>query len=101
VIKLLIQPTGVISEAMPYPYYCDRDGLVKHQHIWQGQPEKCIGFAHKDDRFVIAIDFCEIESKIEDIQTSGMLPVFMNDDGTIFTLKCKCKIKLYQEKTNG
>lgn len=69
---------------IPYPYWINPDnGNVERQDAWKGTPQKLLGFATPDDHFAVAVPWHEWVA--DPTHGTGLLPVFMNADGSIHT----------------
>lgn len=95
---LKIQPQNASSSPRLYPFYCNPKGEIQHQDFWNGRPKRCIGFVLPSSRFNIAVHIDQVQAELKRVQNKNMLPVFMDKDGGIYTLKEQVKVEFIDSK---
>lgn len=95
---LKIQPLRATEGPRLYPFYCDPKGEIRHQDFWRGNPRRCIGFALPENRFEIAVNFDQVQAELENVRNKKMLPVFMDQDGGIYTLRERTEIEFIEPR---
>ena len=86
-----IQPTQAgaafgeydVHQPVPYPYHIDSDGNVLRQDFWRGDPSRLIGFQATREQHVDL--FYTDWFKGEADAVVGMYPVFVTDQGEMYT----------------
>ena len=84
-MRIKIQPRELSNYELPYPYFIYANGNVGRQDFWKGHPFTLVGFNRKPIAGNIDLYF-EDWWKVPPL-CFGMYPVFLNKDGTMFTLK--------------
>jgi hypothetical protein len=69
--------------SLPYPYYITEDGSVDRQDFWKGEPSRLMGFQKDPDVQHVDI-LAEDWLKDDDIDVTGMFPVFVDEGGTMW-----------------
>jgi hypothetical protein len=78
-----ITADGTELTKLPYPFYVDENGNVGRQDVWQGVPERVIGFAR--DLAVQEINLWWPTVVQDPPQAVGMYLVTQDADGSIGT----------------
>lgn len=80
-----LQP-AMIDERVeqPHPYNVNRDGSVRDQEFWNGDPAQLVGFLLTEDAYGIDL-LCE-DFMAEPERAKGCYAVFARADGSMFNL---------------
>lgn len=78
----LVQRGQLPDLSRPWPKYCDAQGVIGRQDVWQGDPDGLLGFQRSPDVQVLDLPFYKF---VRNPQAAvGMYPVFVRDNGTVF-----------------